>query len=516
MKTNGDNGGHTSSTTLLDLPAVLLVHTLGSLEPRLLGRATCVCRELHALGTAIAQYAAQQRGLPTLPPCLLGEGAAHVLHFVAEQAHFPRRSLAAGVAHTLVLSGTHEGPFGTCERVLACGGSPALGGGRDLAAHLGQGEALGAPVPIPTPVKGLDGCPGTRAVCCGAEASLLLDEQGAVWSWGADWAVPTATEERRSRGQLPQDAVWPPSAPPVRLLPLPRRITPLWPEARVVQLSCGFAHALALTCEGTLFSFGARSAAGAGALGREVATYPVSADAVSLGLGPPLGDRVDLALARTPGRVGGLLVGRRVLQASAGGRGSLALTVDGGLYSWGRGRGVALRQPSVVFDTPAMVAGCGPDGNAFNGARLQRCSMGEAHCLALTTSGQLLAWGQNRLGELCLGDTLDRDAPCVAGPLAALREGDGLREAVAGALRSALLTVSGELLVAGRWAGGAGFESINWVPQTLPSLVGIRLVEVALGATHAVVRAEDGTIYTLGACLAACGHEGEHGFEYLG
>jgi hypothetical protein len=158
-----------SSTTLLDLPAVLLVHALSSLEPRLLGRVACVCRELHALGAAIAQYAARQRGLPTLPPSLPGEGAAHVLHFVAEQARFPRRSLAAGVAHTLVLSGTQEGPFGTCERVLACGGSPALGGGRDLAAHLGQGETHGVPLPIPTPVKGLDGCAGARAVCCGAD-----------------------------------------------------------------------------------------------------------------------------------------------------------------------------------------------------------------------------------------------------------------------------------------------------------------------------------------------------------
>ena len=57
----------------------------------------------------------------------------------------------------------------------------------------------------------------------------------------------------------------------------------------------------------------------------------------------------------------------------------------------------------------------------------------------------------------------------------------------------------------------------NAIPnQTLPSLAGIRLVELALGATHAVARAEDGAVYTLGACLPACGHEGEHGFEYLG
>ena len=45
-----------SSTALLDLPAVLLVHALSSLEPRLLGRVACVCRELHALSAAIAQW----------------------------------------------------------------------------------------------------------------------------------------------------------------------------------------------------------------------------------------------------------------------------------------------------------------------------------------------------------------------------------------------------------------------------------------------------------------------------
>ena len=37
-----------------------------------------------------------------------------------------------------------------------------------------------------------------------------------------------------------------------------------------------------------------------------------------------------------------------------------------------------------------------------------------------------------------------------------------------------------------------------------------------MASAHAVARAEDGAVYTLGACLPACGHEGEHGFEYLG
>ena len=78
----------------------------------------------------------------------------------------------------------------------------------------------------------------------------------------------------------------------------------------MVQLSCGLAHALALTCEGALYSFGARSAASGGALGREVGQTTVTP--------PPAKsvDRLDLALARTPSRVGGLLAGRRVLQVS--------------------------------------------------------------------------------------------------------------------------------------------------------------------------------------------------------
>ena len=61
-------------------------------------------------------------------------------------------------------------------------------------------------------------------MCCGAEASLLLDELGAVWSWGADWAAPTPTEAsgRRSTEDAATSAL---SASPVRRLPLTLTLT---------------------------------------------------------------------------------------------------------------------------------------------------------------------------------------------------------------------------------------------------------------------------------------------------
>jgi alpha-tubulin suppressor-like RCC1 family protein len=142
--------------------------------------------------------------------------------------------------------------------------------------------------------------------------------------------------------------------------------------------------------------------------------------------------------------------------------------------------------------------------------------MGEHHCVVLTSGGDLLAWGQNRFGELCTGDINDRAAPSLVGPLAALRAGDQMCEVAAGAQRTALLTRGGDLITAGRWSGGGGFESVNWVPQLLPALAGIKLAEMALGKAHAVARADDGSVYSFGEFSAACGHEGEGGFEYLG
>jgi len=87
--------------------------------------------------------------------------------------------------------------------------------------------------------------------------------------------------------------------------------------------------------------------------------------------------------------------GQRVVAVSAGGDHSLALTADGAVWSWGNGfygkLGHGDEQQQLL---PKKV-------EALAGQRVVAVSVGEDHSLALTADGGFFTWGQGGLG--CLG-----------------------------------------------------------------------------------------------------------------
>jgi alpha-tubulin suppressor-like RCC1 family protein len=94
---------------------------------------------------------------------------------------------------------------------------------------------------------------------------------------------------------------------------------------------------------------------------------------------------------------------------SVGGFYNLALTVSGQVYVWGFGLG--------GFDdrlTPTLLP-----SELFSGAvpnHIKSVTAGYDHSFALTVTGQLYAWGENRSGQLGLGDTIDRPTPTLLFP----------------------------------------------------------------------------------------------------
>jgi len=184
------------------------------------------------------------------------------------------------------------------------------------------------------------------AVSAGLYHSLALAADGAVWSWGWGSSGQLGHGDQQNQQQ-------------------PKKIEALAGQ-RVVAVSAGGDHSLALTADGAVWSWG--------------------------GCGGMLGHG-DTQTQLLPKKIEAF-AGRRVVAVSARGNHSLALAADGAVWSWGcgaygrLGHGDGAEQP-----LPKKV-------EAFADQRVVAVSAGSWHSLA-TTADAVFAWGKGETG--CLG-----------------------------------------------------------------------------------------------------------------
>ena len=268
-------------THLLDLPTELIARALSHCDPADIARVAAVSLLFHAsLAVEGIRLWAQERGfeLPAQPE---HEGCAvRWLCFAAQlcESNPPARLAAAGESRRVFIDG--EGRLSSCGSPPTWLFSPGL---------LGHGEGvtrLNTPTRLPSPLG------GERAVSMSAASrhSLALTADGAVWSWGY------GGEGRLGHGDEQSQ-------------PLPGKVE-AFAGQRVVAVSAGYFHSLALTAHGAVWSWGW------GASGR-------------LGHG-------DEQRQLLPKKVEAL-AGQRVIAVSARTQHSLALTADGSVWSWGDG-----------------------------------------------------------------------------------------------------------------------------------------------------------------------------------
>jgi len=377
---------------------------------------------------------AQERGfeLPALPE---GEGCAvRWLCFVALlcESNPPARA-AGGTRHSLFIDG--EG------RLSSCGSAPFYAQGL-----LGHGEGVAR---LNTPTRNPSTLGGERAVnvSVGAEHSLALTAGGAVWSWGSG-SFGKLGHGDRQRHLLPKKveaftgqrviavSAGAGSKHSLALTAdgevrswgwgtygqlghgdyqsqlLPKKVE-AFADQRVVAVSAGESHSLAITADGAVWSWGA------GAYGK-------------LGHGDqqsqPLPKKVEA------------LAGRRVIAVAAGWTTSLALTADG-VWSCGRGDSGQLghgdQQDQLL---PKKV-------EALAGQRVVAVSAGGMHSLAIAADGAVWSWGDGREGRLGHGDEQLQQLPKKIEALAGQRF-----VAVAAAWQHSLaITADGAVFT---WGGG--------------------------------------------------------------
>lgn len=236
----------------------------------------------------------------------------------------------------------------------------------------------------------------------------------------------------------------------------------------VADISAGGAHGMMVDIYGTVFTWGDNSA---GQLGYEEpyrSTYARRTVGVS-----------------------------NIYTVSAGGNFSLAVRTDNTVWAWGDnhygelGQGTHDASPgSIQHTTPVQVRNAGGSHPPLSG--IVQVSSGSVHCLALTSSGGVYAWGANNSGQLGNGSITQSDYAAPAGIF-------GVRQVAAGKYHSLALKTDGTVWGwgnndAGQLGGGVTANRVY--PVQVPGINNV--VAVATSANCSAALKSDGTVWVWG------------------
>ncbi|KAG8440199.1 hypothetical protein GDO86_006116 [Hymenochirus boettgeri] len=222
-------------------------------------------------------------------------------------------------------------------------------------------------------------------------------------------------------------------------------------------------HTLAFTTEGEVFSWG-------------------DGDYGKLGHG-------NSSTQKYPKLIQGTLQGKVVVCVSAGYRHSAAVTEDGELYSWGEGDfGRLGHGDSNSRNIPTLVKDISNVGEV---------SCGSSHTIALSKDGRTVwSFGGGDNGKLGHGDTNRVYKPKVIEAL----QGMFTRKVCAGSQSSLALTSTGQVYAWGCGAclGCGSSEATALRPKLIEELAATRIVDISIGDSHCLALSHDNEVYAWG------------------
>lgn len=316
----------------------------------------------------------------------------------------------------------------------------------------GSGNAFGESRPVATPVQLPMKGRSLRGLGTAWEQTLLVANSGALWAAGVNGDHCLFKE----RPEGPQHA---------------GKVDFLELEGHQVEAAAGGrAHMLTILEDGErLLSWGQSNEFG------------------QLGHGP------SAALARVGPKAVALPAPRvQVRQVACGESHSLVLTVAGSIFAFGDGSHGALGLGSTASTSqPTLV-----DTGQIRAIPLRAIAAGAQHSLALTLSGDVLAWGCSRDGRLGLGPDF---GDVVASPTRVPNLPEPARLIAAGGQHSAVILQSNACLLTGDNHHGQLGRSPT---QVEGSGVFLDLAgswhAVALGNSHSLLLGHDGHVYACG------------------
>lgn len=189
-------------------------------------------------------------------------------------------------------------------------------------------------------------------VSCGSNHSVAICNEGNLFTWGE------GSQGQLGSGQLPQQS------------PIPRKIAGL-SDIRIIQISCGHFHTVALSEDSNVFSWGKN-------------------DVGQLGLGKQLPNQASPQLVK-------YLKGVPLVQVSAGGSQSFALSMLGIVFGWGKNNAGQIGFQSdplkVGVFKPYAVSSLRDKGVIY-------ISCGDEHTAVLSKEGTVYTFGDGTQGQL--------------------------------------------------------------------------------------------------------------------
>jgi len=356
----------------------------------------------------------------------------------------------------------------------------------------------------------------------GEEHSIFVDTGGRLLTCGRDSVD----------GMLLGHAVDPAAEPSVLQEIGPPTPVPSMQGRHIVSVAAGYAHCLALSAEGEVYSWGAGDYGALGHGDKGARAVPCRIESLSrierIAAGPNstssavdekgrlftwgwarfyddvdsdgedgeefegpsgLGYELDAETNRqlTPKRVDALSQDRVV--GVAFGRGfTLAVTDAGAVFSCGFSRDGALGHGSLESEVlPRRI-----EALAQTRRRFIAVAAGNFHALALTEEGELYGWGHERAN----GHGREERTPQRVAPLI------GQRIKLVNALdySSCAVTEKGELFTWGAFTAedNLGHEGPQVTPKRVAGLSGVEVAAVAIGWTHTLAADVDGVVWAFG------------------
>jgi len=294
-----------------------------------------------------------------------------------------------------------------------------------------------------------------KEVSAGSNHTVALQANGSVWSWGSN-----------EFGQLGINSN-------ILYKEVPTLISGL---SKIIEISTGGHHTIALKSDGTLWSFGLD-------------------DSYQLGLG-----LTNSALPRTsPAQVlsstgSGYL--SDIKGISAGYAHNLALKQDGTLWSWGDNTFGQLGTGNRTYSSlPLKVAG----STEIKGISAGGLGLMGSHSLAVDSNGNVWSWGANNKGQLGNGANEDGLIP------EKVRGEDGvgylqnIRQVSAGGRHSLALDKDGNIWAWGdNTYGQLGDGTNNDTNVSVRVAGGEKFVQISTGTRHSIAIDTDGQVWVWG------------------
>ncbi|KAI8124136.1 putative E3 ubiquitin-protein ligase HERC2 [Lucilia cuprina] len=233
-----------------------------------------------------------------------------------------------------------------------------------------------------------------------------------------------------------------------------------------VAVHSGGKHALALTLDGKVFSWGEGEDGKLGHGNRLTMDKPKMIES---------------------------LRSKKIRDIACGSSHSAAITSAGELYTWGLGEyGRLGHGDNATQLKPKLVAG-------LSGKRVIQvaCGSRDAQTLALTEDGAVYSWGDGDFGKLGRGGSEGSSVPHEIERLT----GIGVIQIECGAQFSLALTRTGEVWTWGKgdyYRLGHGTDQHVRKPQTIQGLRGRKVIHVAVGALHCLAVTDTGQVYAWG------------------